>query len=588
MDAFKIAFSILNTKEKINFFIIFLLILLMTILETFSVGLVLPAIKFLISENFANETIILVKNYLGLELEKENIVIYGLIFILFFFIFKFFFVAFAVYRQLMYLFNMLVSKCRYLYSGYIFMDYEEYTRVNPSVLVRNVSLLVDRFNGTLQSCFVILTDCLLFLSIFVLLLYFDWKSTLIISGIFLFISSLYYFGTKKRFTDWGAQAAKYEALKFKFLYEGLSSMKDIKISNNLEFFVKSYTKYVSLHGMLSVLRNFVKTLPKLTFEILAVISLVVVGFVFISSGKPVEEFIPIAGVFAVSAFKILPAGNRILIAFQNLRFDLVSMKILNEEIKKNKENKFYLNFDNKKKGLYFSKEIKISNIHFEYKSSNTKILNNINLTIPKNSTIGIIGESGSGKSTLMDIIIGLLNPTKGLISCDGVDIHKNVYSWYNNLGYVPQSIYLIDDTIAKNIAFGIEDGEIDIKRIQECIELAKLSEFVKNTKLGIETVVGDKGVRLSGGQIQRLGVARALYKKPEILFFDESTSSLDTKTEEEMMNSVNDLLTGITKIIISHRIVTLKNCDVIYYIKNGKIFDQGDYNKMSSIKYDKD
>ena len=588
MDAFKIAFSILNTKEKINFFIIFLLILLMTILETFSVGLVLPAIKFLISENFANETIILVKNYLGLELEKENIVIYGLLFILFFFIFKFFFVAFAVYRQLMYLFNMLVSKCRYLYTGYIFMDYEEYTRINPSVLVRNVSLLVDRFNGTLQNCFVILTDCLLFFSIFCLLLYFDWKSTLIISGIFLFISSLYYFGTKKRFTDWGAQAAKYEALRFKFLYEGLSSMKDIKISNNLEFFVKSYTKYVSLHGMLSVMRNFVKTLPKLTFEILAVISLVVVGFVFISTGKPIKEFIPIAGVFAVSAFKILPAGNRILIAFQNLRFDLVSMKILNEEIKKNKENKFYLNFDKKKEGLYFSKEIKISNIYFEYKSSNAKILNNINLTIPKNSTIGIIGESGSGKSTLMDIIIGLLNPTKGLVSCDGVDIHKNVYSWYNNLGYVPQSIYLIDDTIAKNIAFGIEDGEIDIKRIQECIELAKLSEFVKNTKLGIETVVGDKGVRLSGGQIQRLGVARALYKKPEILFFDESTSSLDTKTEEEMMNSVNDLLTGITKIIISHRIVTLKNCDVIYYIKNGKIFDQGDYNKMSSIKYDKD
>ena len=588
MDAFKIAFSILNTKEKINFFIIFLLILLMTILETFSVGLVLPAIKFLISENFANETIILVKNYLGLELEKENIVIYGLLFILFFFIFKFFFVAFAVYRQLMYLFNMLVSKCRYLYTGYIFMDYEEYTRINPSVLVRNVSLLVDRFNGTLQNCFVILTDCLLFFSIFCLLLYFDWKSTLIISGIFLFISSLYYFGTKKRFTDWGAQAAKYEALRFKFLYEGLSSMKDIKISNNLEFFVKSYTKYVSLHGMLSVMRNFVKTLPKLTFEILAVISLVVVGFVFISTGKPIKEFIPIAGVFAVSAFKILPAGNRILIAFQNLRFDLVSMKILNEEIKKNKENKFYLNFDKKKEGLYFSKEIKISNIYFEYKSSNAKILNNINLTIPKNSTIGIIGESGSGKSTLMDIIIGLLNPTKGLVSCDGVDIHKNVYSWYNNLGYVPQFIYLIDDTIAKNIAFGIEDGEIDIKRIQECIELAKLSEFVKNTKLGIETVVGDKGVRLSGGQIQRLGVARALYKKPEILFFDESTSSLDTKTEEEMMNSVNDLLTGITKIIISHRIVTLKNCDVIYYIKNGKIFDQGDYNKMSSIKYDKD
>ena len=275
-----------------------------------------------------------------------------------------------------------------------------------------------------------------------------------------------------------------------------------------------------------------------------------------------------------------------MLAFQNLLFDLASLSILNNEISKIKKDKLILSYNENIPKFSFNREIKISNVDFAYESSGKKILSNINLIIKKNSTIGIIGESGAGKSTLMDIMIGLLKPTSGFVTCDGIDINTNISSWHKTLGYVPQNINLLDDTIASNIAFGIDKNQIDTDRVFECISLSRLETFVKNSDDGIMTNVGERGIKLSGGQIQRIGVARSLYKKPEILFFDESTSSLDVKTEEDMMKSVNELLKNITKIIISHRIVTLKNCDVIYYLKNGTIYDFGDYLKMSKIKYD--
>ena len=586
MDALKKVFSILSFSEKLSFITIFIFILIVSILETFSVALVLPAIKFLISDNFVNEVIIFFKNYFSLDVDKASIIVFGLLFILFFFIFKFFFVAITHYLQLKYLLGLLVTKCNFLYQGYLSMGYEEYTKTQSPILIRNVSILVDKFNSTIQNCFTIFTDFFLFIGVVGLLVYYDSKSTFFIFVIFLFLSLAYYFGTRTKFYSWGDKATKIESKKLKFLYEGIFSIKEIKLSNSINYFVKEYSNSVFIHGRLSLLRNFIKSLPKMSYELLAVISLVVIGLTFISEKKSLDEFIPISGVFAVAAFKILPAGNRILLAFQNLLFDLASLNILNTEISKIKKDKLILSYNENIPKFSFNSEIKISNVDFAYESSGRKILSNINLIIKKNSTIGIIGESGAGKSTLMDIMIGLLKPTSGFVTCDGIDINTNISSWHKTLGYVPQNINLLDDTIASNVAFGIDKNQIDTDRVFECISLSRLETFVKNSDYGIMTNVGERGIKLSGGQIQRIGVARSLYKKPDILFFDESTSSLDVKTEEDMMKSVNELLKNITKIIISHRIVTLKNCDVIYYLKNGTIYDFGDYQKMSKIKYD--
>ena len=586
MDAIKLVFSLLNEAQKINFIKIFILILTMTVLETFGIALVIPAVKVLVSDNFYITINDYIQNYFDVNFEKLDVIIYGLIFILGYFIFKFFFAIFTIYNQLKFNYGVLVQSSKSLYDGYLNQDYEQYTHKNSSLLVRNVTNLIDKFCALLENCFTILTDLTLFIGVVFLLFYLNFLGTSVIVGIFISVALLYYFGTKKKFNTWGKLAVNYEFYKFKFLYEGLTSLKDIRISENENYFSKNYNDYVSKHGRITLIRNFIKILPKQTYEIIAVVSLVILSLSLVTQGKTLENFLPTAGVFAVAAFKILPSGNRLLLAFQNMRFHYQGLKILRAEMDEIYEYQKNNSKTNVIEKLELEDKISIKNLKFKYKLRDQVILNNINIDLKKNETIGIIGESGSGKSTLMDLIIGLYRPTEGKILCDDKDISMNLKSWYKNIGYVPQNIQLFDNSIKMNIAFGVDDDLIDESRVFECLKMTKLDKWVASLTEGVETLVGDKGIRISGGQRQRIGIARALYSKPKILFFDESTSSLDLKTEDELMSEVNLLLNDITKIIISHRMATLKNCNIIHLIKNGEVYKSGNYSEMTNYKLD--
>ena len=480
----------------------------------------------------------------------------------------------------------MVKSSKELYDGYLNQEYERYTHRNSSLLVRNVTNLIDKFNGLLENLFTILTDLTLFIGVVCFLLYLDFLGTTIIFGLFIFIAGSYYLGTKKKFNVWGRLAVNYEFFKFKFLYEGLTSLKDIRISENENYFSKNYSDYVSKYGKISLIRNFIKILPKQTYEIVAVSSLVILSLSILHKGQTLENFLPTAGVFAVAAFKILPSGNRLLLAFQSMRFHYQGLKILKDELNEIKLHKQELHKNQTSEKIELNNKLEVQNLKFKYKLRDQLILKDINFTISKKETIGIIGESGSGKSTLMDLIIGLYKPTDGKILCDGKNINFNLQSWYKNIGYVPQSIQLFDNSIKMNIAFGVDENLVDNNRVKECLRMTKLDKWVETLNEKEETLVGDKGIRISGGQRQRIGIARALYNKPKILFFDESTNSLDLKTEDQLMSEVNTLLKDITKIIISHRVATLKNCDKIYLIKNGQIKDSGNYEKMSNLKLD--
>lgn len=571
MDAIRTVYSLLSFKEKIRFIKIFLLIFIMTILETFGVALVVPAVKVLISEDFYLKVNEFINPFFEINFNKKEIIFYGLIFILFYYIFKFFFVAFTIYNQLHFNFSILMNNSKKLYEGYLKQNYEKYTMRNSSLLVRNVTNLVDKFCGILENCFTILTDIALFIGVIAFLIYLDVSSTIFIFIVFGFIALAYYFGTKQKFTNWGKLAVNYEFLKFKFLYEGLTGLKDIRISQNEHFFLKSYLENVFSHGKITLIRNFIKILPKQTYEIIGVSSLVILSLNIVSNDEPIENFLPIAGVFAVAAFKILPSGNRLLLAFQSLRFHLAGIKILKEEYQQIKISEIQNKNVDKNINLDFKNQIDIKNLSFRYQSRDKIILKDVNLNISINDTIGIIGESGSGKSTLIDVIIGLYKPTDGHVLCDNKDIHSNISAWFRNIGYVPQNIQLFDDTIGKNIAFGVPETEIDFQRIHECLKMTKLSKWINELPAGLDTIVGDKGIRISGGQRQRIGIARALYNKPKILFFDESTSSLDLDTENELMKEVNEMLDQMTKVIISHRMTTLSSCNKIYKVENQTI-----------------
>ena len=568
MDAIRTVYSLLSFSEKLRFLKIFFLIFIMTILETFGVALVVPAVKVLVSEDFYLSINEFISPFSDKNFEKKEIIFYGLIFILLYYVFKFFFVAFTIYNQLHFNFSILMENSKKLYEGYLHQNYEKYTMRNSSLLVRNVTNLVDKFCGLLENCFTILTDIALFVGVVAFLIYIDVGSTIFIFTIFTIVAMIYYFGTKSKFTEWGKLAVHYEFLKFKFLYEGLTGLKDIRISQNEKFFSGSYLENVFKHGRITLIRNFIKILPKQTYEIIGVSSLVILSLGIVSNDEPIDNFLPVAGVFAVAAFKILPSGNRLLLAFQSLRFHLAGLKILKEEFAQIKLSESENQSIDKKLDLDFNSNIKIQNLVFKYKSRDKIILKKINLNILKNDTIGIIGESGSGKSTLIDIIIGLYKPSEGHVLCDDKNIHNNIRSWFKNIGYVPQNIQLFDNSIKKNVAFGIPDSEIDETRIIECLKMTKLLNWVNELPEGLETVVGDKGIRISGGQRQRIGIARALYNKPKILFFDESTSSLDLETENELMKEVNEMLDKITKVIISHRMNTLSGCNKIYKVEN--------------------
>ncbi|MEK9613763.1 MAG: ATP-binding cassette domain-containing protein, partial [Flavobacteriaceae bacterium] len=283
------------------------------------------------------------------------------------------------------------------------------------------------------------------------------------------------------------------------------------------------------------------------------------------NGVKTTQIVTLLGVFVAAAFRMIPSINRILSALQNIKYYGATVNKIYDQIigfdfsKSNKNSKEFA----------FDKEIKLEDIQFSYKEK--IILNSINLKIKKGTTIGIVGASGSGKSTLVDLINGLLKPTKGTITVDGIQIDEFIKSWQQTIGYVGQEIFLIDDTIKANIAFGMSDQEINMDSVYKALEAAQLSSFIDELELGIETKVGERGIQLSGGQKQRIGIARALYQNPSVLIFDEATASLDNETEKHVMNSIYNLKQDKTMIIIAHRISTLQDCDQVYEIKNGKI-----------------
>ena len=306
-------------------------------------------------------------------------------------------------------------------------------------------------------------------------------------------------------------------------------------------------------------------------ELFAVAGLASLVIVIVYKGNHIETLLPIIGLFAASAFRLLPSVNRVITAVQYLRFTLPVINTIYDEVRLFEKIKA-----SPSRGmLSFEDNLSLSNVNFNYLNTKSQTLVDINLRVPKGSTIGFIGESGAGKSTLVDIILGLLTPETGKVKVDGVDIETSIRGWQERIGYVPQSIYLTDDTLRRNIAFGLHDEKIDENSVLGAVEAAQLDQFVKSLPEGLDTVVGERGVRLSGGQQQRIGIARSLYHDPSVLVLDEATSSLDTDTEREVMDAVRKLHGKKTILIVAHRLSTVEDCDYLYHLKAGKVIDEG-------------
>ena len=322
---------------------------------------------------------------------------------------------------------------------------------------------------------------------------------------------------------------------------------------------------------MALTQRFIVALPRLWLDIIALLLLLLIVLVMFYQNRSLTSLIPTLGLFLGAAFRILPSFNRIMNSFQGFKFSMPGVKKVYFELKTGKQD--FIKKPKTSEKILLKKELNLINVSFKYEKSNKKIITNLNLKIPIKKTIGIIGQSGSGKSTLVDIILGLLKPTDGIVSIDNLDIHKNLESWQSQVGYVPQDIYLIDDTLLKNIAFGIDENLIDIDRVTMVINYANLSNFVNSLENGVFSHVGEKGVKISGGQKQRVGIARALYNNPTLLVLDEATSALDKENEKLIMDDIYRLSHKMTTIIISHNESTLLRCDKIYKINEDGVLE---------------
>ena len=458
-----------------------------------------------------------------------------------------------------------LSKKAYRLS--LYQPYDIHIKRNSSAIISSIVSNTDRIISVIVSILNLTSAIVIGLALIFSLFIINWLLSVLIATIFISLYLLLGIFLKKRLRKVSKSRAGLTKLQTKALQEGLGSIRDIILDNSQDLYVKIFSANDKPLRFISAKSDFIASSPRYIFELLTLYVIMVISYFYSSLYGLTNNFLPLLGSIILGLQRLLPAFQIGYASWVNITtntnsvFDLLDL--LNQPDKKNLTRKTSINF---------RKEIKLSKIYFSYYKNSKKILDDFNLIIKKGERIGIIGGSGSGKSTLADLIMGLLQPNKGKVEIDGIDLHKNNLfskeSWYTNISHVPQDIFLADTNIAENIAFGVPIDQIDEKRLWNSIKASKLSDICKNVNQSYQIRVGERGVQLSGGQRQRIGIARAIYKGGKILILDEATSALDIQTEKKIMETIDELSSNLTILIITHRLSTLNKCDRVIEMKS--------------------
>ncbi len=564
---------LIEKKLRIKIIFLFFLTLVGTFLETLGVGIILPVLTLIVQGKSALEEMLTkTPNFIQekIELAKytdSDLVIYSIILIILIFFIKTIFFIYLIHRQNKFSYEVESTLSSRMFNFYLNKDYSFHTEKNSSELFRNVKNEVGTFRHYIvMSSLTFFIEVLVIISIALLIIYLQPIPAISASLSILFFLYIFTKLNKKRLSKIGKDRQYYDALTIQHLNQGLDGIKEIKISCKEKEFLSIFDR----HNLISIKsvaeQKFWILITKYVLEFVGVFSFMIVAFFVVKQGYDLKTFLPTIGLIAAATFKLLPSASRIIQSVNNIRFGMPSINILSDELTvKDKNNELVKDFQNNIPNN-FSK-ISFKDISFSYPKSEEKVIENSTFEIFAGDKIGIIGPSGSGKSTIIDILTGLLKPSSGEIKIDTQKVNLCQKKWYEKIGYVPQFIFLTDDTIKRNIAFGLKDSEMDEKLINNSINSAELKDFIGSSKHGLDTKIGEFGARISGGQRQRLGIARAVYSDTRILIFDEATSAVDLNTEEKIINNITSLRDK-TIILISHRMSTLKNCNKIYEIKD--------------------
>lgn len=562
---------ILSKKQKLELVWMVVLITIGSAFELAGVSAILPVMNSILSPDvlLSNRHYAYFYRLFKMTSPKQ-FVLFLIVCLIMVYVIKNAYLIFMYNRQYKFVYTNLHILSDQMMDCYLHQSYLYHVSKTSSELLRNINVDATNFYGVVQACIQFATELMVCLVLVVYLMIKDKTITiaiLILMSILLLVFTKIY---KKSLSKLGKESRHYSAAVNKWVQQGFGGIKEIKVLNKENFFYSQFDKAYAGHADTDYKYHTLMAIPKPIIEVLCIGGMLGAVAIKMARGADLTYFIPIMSIFVVAAFRMMPSFNRITDYLGTIMYQKSSVDAVYSDLKEIEELNAQHEAAEEVKEIPFESAIHIKDISFAYPNNDKIILDHLSLDITKNTSVAFIGQSGAGKTTLADIILGILAPTDGTVYLDGNDIFKNLSSWHSKIGYIPQSIYLLDDTIARNITFGIADNEIDHRRLDYAIERAQLKDMILELKDGLDTEIGEGGVRLSGGQRQRIGIARALYNEPEILILDEATSALDNDTEKAVMEAIDSLHGEMTLIIIAHRLSTIRNCDYVYEVKDGK------------------
>lgn len=581
--------SIRNLFYLVDFPVKFRLILsvigalFVSLLEILGVLATYPLLLVASGQGNSNMLVSTLSNFFGTDDQQKLIIIFAAIVVCAFLAKGLFTIGFRWWQNGF--INSLERSARVnLLAHYLDSPYEDHKRRDLPTLHTNLATAVSQaYNLSISGLLSLLTNIMTVVFIFLVLVFVSPFVALFAVAVFSAVGYLIPAIFKKRLRDVSQRFTEADRISWYSSMPALIAFREVRLFGVSQEFVKGYDKGAGVRAGATREQTVISEMPKSIVEIVFVLSIAVLA-TYVFSTKDQAEAVAIMGSFSVAAVRMMPAINAAVASLNAMRAGSAGVRLINQEIEGFKKVSRYLESPVTK--VPFKGDIVVKDLTFQYSGEGQKVLDGISIRIPANKTVAFVGPSGSGKSTLVDIVLGMLEPTEGSVVCGGDSVHENLRSWHSLLSVVPQSIYVLPGSLKTNVAFGQPEEKIDAERVKEALRYAELDELVASLPAGIDEDLGQEGARLSGGQRQRLGIARALYRQPKLLVLDEATSALDNKTEHKITKTIENLAGEMTIILVAHRLSTIKKADIIFYMENGKIVNQGNFEELSEINKD--
>lgn len=573
MNLFKELNYLFDRKLKLKFVGMIFVVLLGAIAELCGVYVILPVVELATNPEAVqtNRYCRWISNIMGIS-DSRDIMLALISCIIALYIVKNVYLSFQAYAINSYSKNTRLHFSTKLMESYMKQPYAYFLNKNTAEILRSVNTDTNNMYTVVVNLLQVISQGLTSALLIAGLLLNSFWMTVVVTGLLALCALLIILVLQKKMRSLGQEYQRVGAGIIKTVKQAFEGIKEIKIMNKERFFIEDYRTVYKSATRIELVYNLMSYIPKYLIETIMIGGILLYLAVVVAGGGNVGALLPQLSLFAVAAFKLLPSVNALYTNYGNVMYNKASVDLIYHDIREVQDVTDGAVTDTKVEKLCFEKEITIDSLSFAYDNTDQNVLEDISFSIEKGNSVAFIGESGGGKTTLVDNILGILKPQKGRVLVDGVNINEIMQSWHRDIGYIPQTIFIMDDTVRRNVAFGVRNENIDDEKVWEALKEAQLETFVKQLEHGLDTEVGEAGMRLSGGQRQRIGIARALYHTPDILVFDEATSALDNETEKEVMAAIDALHGTKTMLMIAHRLTTIENCDHVYRVEDKKLY----------------